>query len=175
MAEVHVIGQVVGASEFPSSTLYCKWGVVTGGAWKLVEGIKEGQTHVDSPLSDDMTSWCHPIDIHYATKGIQGWPRLHLQVWHQDAHGRSELYGYGFIHIPTSPGEHKLECMTWRPVGSTQEELQTFFVGGTPSLRNSDSVYSGFDRYKLSTRAMGKVHIKLSLIFRNFEKYGIEC
>lgn len=33
--------------------------------------------------------WC--ADVHYATKGIQGWPKLHLQVWHQDMFGRNEL------------------------------------------------------------------------------------
>jgi len=30
MAEVHVIGQVVGASGFPSQSLFCKWGIHIG-------------------------------------------------------------------------------------------------------------------------------------------------
>ncbi len=30
MAEVHVIGQIVGASEFQGTGLCCKWGIHTG-------------------------------------------------------------------------------------------------------------------------------------------------
>lgn len=175
MAEVHIIGQIRGATEFPSTSLFCKWAMHAGGAWKLIAGRHDGQTHVDSPVNDDETAWSHPLDLHYATKGIQGWPRLHLEVWHQDVHGRSQLYGYGFVHVPTSPGLHELECMTWKPVGSRQEELQSYFVGGCPHLRSPELVYSGVDRYKLSTQAMGKVRVRMSLVFRNFDKYGIEC
>lgn len=51
--------------------------------------------------------------IYYST----GWPKIHLQVYHQDQFGRSEIYGYGFCHVPTAPGCHSFECVTWRPVG----------------------------------------------------------
>ena len=37
----------------------------------------------------------HPIDLHYAVKGIDGWPRLRLEVYGVDAYGRVELAGYG--------------------------------------------------------------------------------
>jgi len=37
-----------------------------------MSGLKEGQTQVDSPAYDGVTYWCHPIDVHFATKGIQG-------------------------------------------------------------------------------------------------------
>ena len=30
MAEVHVIGQLVGGSGFPENSLFCKWGIHTG-------------------------------------------------------------------------------------------------------------------------------------------------
>lgn len=30
MAEVHVIGQIMGATGFSESSLFCKWGVHTG-------------------------------------------------------------------------------------------------------------------------------------------------
>ncbi len=30
MAELHVVGQLVGASGFPSQDLFCKWSLVTG-------------------------------------------------------------------------------------------------------------------------------------------------
>jgi B9 domain-containing protein 2 len=103
-----------------------------------------------------------------------GWPKLYFQVWHQDSFGRNELYGYGYCHVPTSPGIHDIECPTWRPVGTARERLTQAFLGGGPQLRNPDLIYSGSDRYHLRTQTMGRVHLQLGVITRNFEKYGIE-
>ena len=104
MAEVHVIGEIHGANGFPSHHLYCKWSVHVDGSWRLLAGAKEGQTQVDNPENIDYAVWCHPVDLHFATKGLKGWPKLHFEVWHQDNFGRNEIYGYGFCHIPSSPG-----------------------------------------------------------------------
>lgn len=54
--------------------------------------------------------------------------------------------------------------------------LQTaaFFVGGSPELRNEAVVYSTQDRQRLRTEAMGTVHLRLGIILRNFEKFGVE-
>ena len=49
MAEVHLIGELVGGSGFPSGDLFCKWGLTVGNAWKILEGQQEGQTQVDHP------------------------------------------------------------------------------------------------------------------------------
>lgn len=49
MAEVHLIGELVGGSGFPSGNLFCKWGLAVGSAWKVLEGLQEGQTQVDHP------------------------------------------------------------------------------------------------------------------------------
>ncbi|XP_032297574.1 B9 domain-containing protein 2 [Coturnix japonica] len=72
MAEVHVIGQLLGASGFSQRRLFCKWGLHAGNAWKVLGGLREGQTQVDDPQADDMAHWCHPLDVHFATKGLQG-------------------------------------------------------------------------------------------------------
>lgn len=49
MAEVHLIGELVGADNFPSGSLFCKWGLAVGSAWKVLEGLRDGQTQVDHP------------------------------------------------------------------------------------------------------------------------------
>ena len=149
--------------------------IFSGGAWKVLAGLPEGQTQVDNPQMDEFAYWSHPIDIHFATRGLQGWPKIHFQVWHQDTFGRNELYGYGFCHIPTSPGTHDIVCPTWRPAGTFREQISQMFLGGSAQLRNPDLIYSGADRYHLRTQAMGKVHMQVSVILRNFDKYGIEC
>ena len=43
-----------------------------GGAWKIIAGLREGQTQVDNPRNHEAAFFGHPIDIHFATKGIQG-------------------------------------------------------------------------------------------------------
>lgn len=112
MAELHIIGQIVGGSGFSECSLFCTWAVHTGAAWRLLSGLREGQTQVAVPESGQMTSWSHPIDLHYATKDLHGWPKLHLQVRHQDPFGQSEIYGYGYCHVPSTTGHHRISCAT---------------------------------------------------------------
>lgn len=56
----------------------------------------------------------------------------------------------------------------------TSLSTAAFFLGGSPELRNEAVVYSTQDRQRLRTEAMGTVHLRLGLILRNFEKYGVE-
>ena len=49
MAEVHVIGELVGGSDFPSGDLFCRWGLSHGSGWRVLEGLSEGQTQIDHP------------------------------------------------------------------------------------------------------------------------------
>ena len=48
-------------------------------------------------------------------------------------------------------------------------------MGGSPELSEDALVYSNNDRIRLRTQACGKINLRLSIIMRNFEKYGIEC
>ena len=57
------------------------------------------------------------LSVFYFSSGLQGWPKLSVEVWSQDWAGRHQLAGYGFCHVPTSPGDHKIEIATWQPVG----------------------------------------------------------
>lgn len=43
-----------------------------GGGWQAISGLTEGQTQVDNPEYDELTYWSHPIDVHFASKGVQG-------------------------------------------------------------------------------------------------------
>jgi B9 domain-containing protein 2 len=139
-----------------------------------LQGIKEGQTHVDNPTFEEFAAWAHPIDVHYATKGLQGWPKFNFQVWHQDTFGRTELYGYGTCHVPATPGYHELECVTWRPIGSLKDQITSYFVGGGLQLKNPELAISNSESYRLKTASMGKIHLRLNVILRNFDKYGVE-
>jgi B9 domain-containing protein 2 len=50
MPELFVVGEIEGATEFPSQDLYCKYKLVYDeNYWELQEGVAEGQTQVDFP------------------------------------------------------------------------------------------------------------------------------
>ncbi|KAM9514310.1 B9 domain-containing protein 2 isoform 1-T2 [Guaruba guarouba] len=179
MAELHLLGRIVGGSGFPQRRLFCKWGLQAGAAWRPLSGLTSGQTHVDDPQADDVTYWSHPIDVHYATKGLQGWPRLHVQVWHQDALGRCHVLGYGFCHVPSAPGPHSVRCVTWRPLAGWRERARRRWVGGGARLAQAQEEAAagggGAERFRLRSEAGGSVHLELGVVLRHFRRFGVRC
>jgi len=176
--EVHIIGEICGASGFGTDTsLSCKWAIEVGDKWELLEGSKSGHTQTDTPDSgSDTIVWCHPIDIHYVCGSMQGWPKLLFQIHKLDDYGRLDIESYGFIHIPPTPGIHELSCATWRPVGTPAQEWNAFFVGGSPSLKTTSILYNAAsERYRLVTTSSGTVHIRVEVLLRNADIYGLEA
>ncbi|XP_056632137.1 B9 domain-containing protein 2 [Diorhabda sublineata] len=174
MAEVHIIGQIREAKDFPKDHLFCRWHIHIGNNWRHIAGKKEGQTHVSWSQFNNICRWAFPIDIHLATTGIQGWPKFFIEVYHFDWLGRAHIFGYGTVTVPTSPGSYTLDCYTWRPFGSIRQRFVQYFLGGGLQLKNPDQVFSSNERYKLSTEAMGVVTFDLNVVFRNFSNYGVE-
>lgn len=103
-----------------------------------------------------------------------GWPKIFLEVYHLDWLGRSHLFGYGLVTVPTSPGTHTLDCCTWRPYGSFKQRFVQFFLGDGLHVKHADLIYSPHDRHKLCTEATGVVSFNLTVILRHFREYGIE-
>lgn len=173
--EMHVIGDIDGAVGFGAGVC-CRWQLDHGGMWEHLSGHLEGQTQVDYPTDGDSAVWSHPLDAHFLCKGIQGWPRLLLQVWQMDEFGRQHLRGYGFTHVPNNPGSYEVEVATWRPVGTLKEEIATQFLGTTPQLRDIDLLFSKAwsDRCRLSTTSAGTVKVNLDVILRNFHDHAID-
>jgi|EP00802_Teleaulax_amphioxeia_P021862 hypothetical protein len=75
-----------------------------------------GQTHVCVCNADGEAVWAQPIDVHYVTTSLRGWPSLIVEVWAQDSGGRNEIAGYGVAHVPCAAGHYELEVPLWRPV-----------------------------------------------------------
>lgn len=150
------------------------WLLCRGGSPERRLGQKPGGERLGLG-SSGAGGWAIPIPPFLLSSYPAGWPRLHLQVWSQDSFGRCQLAGYGFCHVPSSPGTHQLDCPTWRPLGSWREQLARAFVGGGPQLLHGDAIYSGADRYRLHTAAGGTVHLELGLLLRHFDRYGVEC
>ncbi len=139
MAELHLIGQIIGGSDFGTNqSLCCRWRLSSGKHtkftfpatldnnliyslgenWRVLEGASEGQTQLDTPQIGSLSSWNHPLDVHFATRGLQGWPQIHLQIYQLDSYSRSNLIGYATTPLPTRPGIHFINVPAWRPLGS---------------------------------------------------------
>ena len=174
MAELHIIGELVGATNFKYNDLFCMYSMNKGRHWTHVSGQERGQTQVDARGQDQMNVWAHPIDLHYSTSVCVGWPKIVLQVWYQDEYSRNDFAGYGIVNIPTQSGTFDLQCEIWRPVGSIKDRIMEMFLGGTSQLKDESIVWSGEDRRKLTTMTVGTVHLHLNILLRNFSKYGVQ-
>uniref|UniRef100_A0AC35U5U1 B9 domain-containing protein 2 n=1 Tax=Rhabditophanes sp. KR3021 TaxID=114890 RepID=A0AC35U5U1_9BILA len=174
MAELHIIGQIESAEGFDLTSLFCKYVIKIGGGWKILEGERDGQTQTDtSQLAKSY--FCHPIDIHLSTKTIQNWPKIHFELWHLDSYDRQEVAGYGTTFIPSTPGYHKLQCHIWRPQGTFKDELMQKILGGGIQLKSLSVLDNPTELMKLHTVAVGRINLNISIILRNFDKYGINC
>ncbi|VDN18791.1 unnamed protein product [Gongylonema pulchrum] len=104
-----------------------------------------------------------------------GWPSINLQIWHHDEFGRQNLHAYGTVFLPVSPGEHQIKCYTCRPKGSLREEMVQHFLGGGLLLTGESSTRLLEENAKLRTVSMGIVQLRLSVITKHFDRFGIQC
>mmetsp|Transcript_16898 Transcript_16898/g.38020 ORF Transcript_16898/g.38020 Transcript_16898/m.38020 type:complete len:276 (-) Transcript_16898:472-1299(-) len=110
--EVHFIGEIVGGSAFFDGKrtvgLSCQWSVSSeSSAWTHLEGETSGRSQYASAFRDDgVVPWNHPLDVHFTTAAVQGWPRLSFKIWKLDRYDRASLAGYGWCHLPTCAGRH---------------------------------------------------------------------
>jgi len=157
-----------------------RWKVEHGKAWEHLGGELMGQTQISYCEARDAEylPFNHPIDLHFAEAGIQGWgaPRIAMQCYRMDWHGRRLLSGYGFAHLPTTPGLHRIEVCMWRPTGSPEQEMDAFLLGRTPALVSHEPIYESAwkDRSRLVTVPSGKIFLDLFVVTRYLNKHDVE-
>lgn len=183
MPEIHYVGQIISMEKVindPTEGAFCRWKVDHGKVWELLGGEVTGQTHISycSTNEQEVLPLSHPIDLHFAAAGLQGWgaPRFCVQCYRLDWHGRKVLSGYGFVHLPLTTGAHRLKIPLWRPVGTPDQELSSFLLGESPALINHEPIYESAwkDRCRLLTIASGEVEVELHVINRFMSQQGIE-
>lgn len=63
-------------------------------------------------------------------------PTMVFEVYSVGLFGRVRLEGYGYHHLPTTPGPCDVTVRTWRPMGGIGSKMADFFLGS--SLRLHD-------------------------------------
>lgn len=170
--DAYFIGRIVGASGFPDGG-FCIYELVHGQQWVITDGEEKGQTQIDVPDEGNTVVWSHPIDVHYEFPGIQGWPKLSVEVWQQDDLGRSFLGGYGICTLPMTPGSHEIDVKLWRPVGTAVDGLTSKYIGGSPQLVTQDIVDKAQDRDRLKTETAGVLHLSMGLILGRTSNFQV--
>lgn len=174
MAELHIIGQISSAKYFKQSRLLCKWIFYIGNGWKIISGSEEGQTQESCDFYTNNPVWDHPIDLHYTTQTLQNSPKLLLQVFCRDNHGRLIFLSYGVYNVPLSPGSYILDCHTWKPIGAWKDRLYDKFLGKSLQLKTPSTLINTLDRFEVLTQSMGTVIVHLHIMARNFDKFGCQ-
>ncbi|XP_047544266.1 B9 domain-containing protein 2 isoform X2 [Vanessa atalanta] len=170
----------------------------TGPNWTLISGFSEGQTASGKENFKNSVEWVHPLDLHYVCKGIQGWPKIILQVSCLDSIGRSWVVGYGCCALPSTPGYHTIKVPCWVPAATTvTERLKQYFIGGGHELTQTDIINLGSDRFdrfieiifnkkkidtiffclnrfKLITQSKGEIKLNICIVLRNLTQFGVE-
>jgi len=101
------------------------------------------------------------------------WPTLFFEVYSLDSWQRHRIEGYGFCQLPDVPGSTCVEIDTWRPKGdSSKEEMQRFFIGGTPELEDisyvkdlGDNGEGKLNKFYFKSVSSGSVTVRLNTAF----------
>ena len=102
-------------------------------------------------------------------RSLRGWPKLFVEAWEVDQHGRNQIAGYGIIAIPFKEGFHELEIVCWRPLPSFTEKM----IGSYPELEYKDILLASQSRHGFKTQSTGKVRIEVSVVLKDFNIHGI--
>ena len=173
--QVHVIGEIVGAKGFNCSKLYGKFEFRAGESWRLLAGKPAGETFYDSSEnSEGLAVFEHPFDLQYACRSIVGWPKIQMEIWSVDQHGRHTIAGYGVISIPCAPGQYMLQMPLWRPVGDGKQQSYSKYMGINPELQHKNMLISGNDRFEMRTYSTGTVSFRVGVLTKDFQLHGVK-
>ena len=154
--------EIVSAQDFDLDHVYVQYlldipeGWATGDAPQLwantqvskVRHVKneEGKTttraiaHFGLPI--DLTLW-QTADVKNGSdfkeeeaRGVTRMPCILLQVNSYDMWDRNRTQGYAHMNLPLTPGCSTHTVQTWRPALTQIGRMRSFFIGGTPELKD---------------------------------------
>lgn len=102
-----------------------------------------GVTHQSRARNDSKNHFGHRFSLdvskswHCHGQSSPTPPLLLLEVYDVNMWNRQKSVGYGFTHVPLSPGSYSVAVPTWRPhVTTSSLQLQDYFLGLAPQVQN---------------------------------------
>ena len=176
--QLYVFGEIEGACASANfRELSCSWRIVYGEPWEVLQGTANGETFTaHAQFIQPWFCWNHPVQLHFVTRAVEGWPKLELTVYGVDVHGRAQIAGYGVQPLPTGAGAHDLCVSCWRPSGATyRERLRNIFLGVVSGLPGGRApADKELDRAGLQTQHVADVRVRLSMLQQDWDKNGVE-
>ncbi|RKP17688.1 hypothetical protein ROZALSC1DRAFT_16065 [Rozella allomycis CSF55] len=80
--------------------------------------------------------------------------------------------GYGCLNLPMTPGTHDLSCSLWMPQSPFRDKMFNYFGNSKMELKDISIIYKGEERHRFTTLTVGQVHLRLTILTKNFETHG---
>lgn len=172
---VMLTGQLESAEISGCQHAYCKFEVVAGEDWQLLDGMENGITQVAKQAQggDKLLVWNFPVDVTYKSTNAFGWPQLIVSVYGLDGFGRDVIKGYGCIHMPTCAGRFNLRIKLYRPRSASLLQTFTSWLSGMPA-EFSDPRFPSYGEGREVTRVVsnGHVNVQVNVLTKDMEVFG---
>lgn len=130
------------------------------------------------------SSFCFPFDlqfIHNIEEESSDRPHLLFQVNSLDEWNRYRIEGYGSLQFPSSEGTHEFLVQTWKPRGSFQNEIHSFFLGGSVRVIELEDIIQSYkinekgerdviNRFDFETEDSGEILVRLNCMSHNYDR-----
>lgn len=99
---------------------------------------------------------------------------LIVSIYGVDSLGNHVARGYGWTHLPTTPGRHSIPVQLYTPLASSIINRITgwFIESRRPEFVNSRLAAGSEGRSLVTAEGGGQVHITMNVIFKDFRKFG---
>ncbi|XP_046447683.1 Meckel syndrome type 1 protein-like [Daphnia pulex] len=187
----HVVNVTIEtAKEFHNCNhLYVRYVVDAPADWILAEPKNlHGVTHQSRAGNDSSNHFGHRFTLDVSkswqhsssseTPDLIPTPLLLLEVYDVNMWNRQKSVGYGFTHVPLTPGSYSIAIPTWRPyITETSLQLREYFLGLAPQIENikyagipndnhNNESPSVLGRFPLGTETSGSVQVRFDTMIQ---------
>ena len=181
---VLVVNGTICHAEFPGSgKLTCNYRFVYGPDWEVVRvtgenaSLLSGMTQIAGRAGAHrpIFTWNFPLEIAFKSTNPYGWPKLVMTVCAAKGKGDFPIVGYGWCHVPVSPGRYQNVIKLFKPrSSSTIQSILASITGKQPELINPATACSGEGREVMRTQSEGSVLVTFDIITKDMHQFGFE-
>uniref|UniRef100_A0A7S0QX76 B9 domain-containing protein 1 n=1 Tax=Pyramimonas obovata TaxID=1411642 RepID=A0A7S0QX76_9CHLO len=167
-------GQLEHAEISSCDNAYCKYLLVYGDDWRILDGVEDGITQVTRKAGPDgHLVWNFPLDVTFKSTNAFGWPQLVLSVFEVDRFGRDVIKGYGCVHLPIAAGRHVRKVQLYRPLSASLLQQFTSWIAGNPAeFTDAKFPAMGHGREVTRVRSTGVATVNLNVMIKDMATFG---
>lgn len=86
----------------------------------------------------------------------------------------NSVEGYGTMDFPRSSGTHLIEIHTWKPINTIEDEIKSFFIGGTGYIQDINYIANSYydkdsnplNRHGMHSESSGIITVQFTSIIQ---------